>query len=228
MRLIIIFSAFMAGYSCLAQTLAVNTAISYGSYYDIKNVDGQYEKKYQPQIGYRMGLEINNIPNNSPIHTSLCLYYQSYGGSFYTKLRGLGGTIYDDGQITKNVMGIDFAPIGIQFLRHFTLSCGLSFNVTLLYQISGIHSWFVGGTPPRNGTVQLKDLHQFVNRFNFGAFGTLGYRFEFGKLVLEPRYSYDVGLSEEFNHLQADTKSKKQLLTISLGYKIGKNAKKGL
>lgn len=125
-------------------------------------------------------------------------------------------------------MGIDFEIIAIRFLRHFTLSCGLSFNVTLLYQISGIHSWFVGGTPPSNGTVQLKDLHQFVNRFNFGAFGRLGYRFEFGHLVLEPRYTYFVGLSQECYHLQAETKSMRHFLMRCLGYKIRNNAKKEL
>ena len=136
--------------------------------------------------------------------------------------------MYDEGEITKNILGIDVAPIAFRVLRHFTLSCGLSFNVTLHYEISGIHSWFVGGTPPSNGTVQLKDIHQLINRSNFGAFGSLGYRFEFSALVLEPRYSYYVGLSEEFNHLQADTKSMRHLFMLSLGYKIGKNAEKRL
>lgn len=44
MRLIIIFSAFLAGYSCLAQTLAVNTGLSYGSYYDIKMLMANMKK----------------------------------------------------------------------------------------------------------------------------------------------------------------------------------------
>ncbi len=48
MRQIVIL-AFMAGYSCLAQTLTVASAISHVGFYDTKKAGGHFEKKYQPQ-----------------------------------------------------------------------------------------------------------------------------------------------------------------------------------
>ena len=43
---------------------------------------------------------------------------------------------------------------------------------------------------------------------------------QIGKIIIEPRYNFYVGLSKEFDRLQAGTKSMRQSIQLSIGYKI--------
>lgn len=224
MRTILTIIGLLIAVECSAQTLAVSPGVSYGRFYDIRRAEGHFDKEYNPQFGYSFGIEMKDIALDTVIKVGFAVTYQNYGGDFYTRNGGQGGSAYDEGEITKDILGLEFYPINFRLIKKLRLSLGVSLNALLNYKMSGNrNSWIMGtspSAPPNSGTTELNDIDGLVKPYYWGLNSCVGYEFEIGKIIIEPRYNFYVGLSEEFDRLQAGTKSMRQSIQLSIGYKI--------
>ena len=210
MRTILTIIGLLIAVECSAQTLAVTPGVSYGRFYDTRKAEGHFDKEYNPQFGYSFGIEMKDIALDTVIKVGFAVTYQNYGGDFYTRDGGQGGSAYDEGEITKDILGLEFYPINFRLIKKLRLSLGVSLNALLNYKMSGNH----------NGTTELNDIDGLVKPYYWGLNSCVGYEFEIGKIIIEPRYNFYVGLSKEFDKLQAETKSMRQSIQLSIGYKI--------
>lgn len=219
MRTILIILGIFVATECSAQTLAMYPGLSYGGFYDIQKSEGDYTQEYDPQFGFNLGVEIKDIALDSVYKIALAVNYQRYGGGFYTQGTSYSYT-YDQGTITKHVLGLEFYPINIHLFNNLRWSLGLSLNTLLTYKMYGKRIWSSNYPYGPSGNVDLNDIDGFVKRFYWGVNSTIGYEFEVGNIRFEPRYSYYLGLTEEFDHLQAATKSMRYSIQLSFGYSL--------
>ena len=203
------------------QTIGITPGMSYGRFYDFRNSEGHFYKEYQSQFGSSFGIEIKDIPIDTLFKIGFSINYQNYGGHFLTRDGGLGGSTTEEGEITKHVIGMELFPFHFKIHRHFRLNFGISYSRLIAYKLSGTRSWWYGAGPPLNtGTSELNDLENFVKPFYWGLISSLGYEFSVGKIKIEPRYSYYLGVSTDFNSLEAATSSMRHNFVISIGYSL--------
>lgn len=224
MRTILTTIVILIAISSCAQTIAINTGISYGRFYDTQKEEGHLVKNYTPQIGFYAGAEVKDIAIDTLIKIGFAINYQNYGGYFYTQNGGQGGSNTDEGEITKHILGLAFYPINLRLFKKLRISMGVSFNTLLSYRMSGNHSWYRRGSSPSNpgssGTTDLNEIDGLVKPYYWGINSCIGYEFEVNKFIIEPRYNFYVGLSNEFDKLQTATKSLRHSFQLSIGYKI--------
>lgn len=207
-----------------AQTVAICPGISYGGFYLGQKEEGHLVADYKSQLGYTIRAETKDIALDTMISIGFAINYQNYGGYFFTQNGGLGGTYTDEGKITKDVLGLEFYPINLRLVKKIRISLGVSLNALLNYNMSGNHSWSIIGTSPSDpsntGSTDLNEIDGLIKPYYWGVNSTIGYEFELGQFRIEPQYNFYLGLSAEFDHLQATTKSLRQAIQLSIGYSI--------
>lgn len=214
---ILLCLVFVLGYS---QSVGISPGMSYGRFYDFRKSEGHFLKEYQSQFGNSFSIEIKDIPIDTLFKIGFSINYQNYGGYFLTRNGGLGGSTTEEGEITKHVIGMEFYPFHIIIHRHFRLNFGISYSRLMAYKLSGTRSWWAAGPPLNTGTSELNDLENFVKPFYWGLISSFGYEFTAGNIKIEPRYSYYLGVSNDFNKLQAATSSMRHNFVLSISYNL--------
>ncbi len=216
MARILISLLFVFSFTAVAQsqTVAVYGGANYGSYYSLQKEEGHFSKNFNPQMGYGFGVELKDFLIDSTKLSRLAISFQNYGGDFLAQDGGLAGSSSTYGEVTRNVLFVDFYPIGLKLLKELEMSFGASFGVLLNYQISGKKYGYSAGNSWSN---ELSSNNHFVKPINFGLNAALGYEFKIGAIRLEPRYNFFLGLSNEFDQSFIPTKSKRHSLQISIG-----------
>jgi hypothetical protein len=204
-----------------SQTVGINSGVSYGRFYDVSKNDVYLYKEYQAQPGISFGIEVKDIATDTLFKLGIALNYQNYGGHFLTRSGSHGGFTTEQGEITKHVIGIELYPFHFKIHRHIRFNFGISYNRLITYKLSGTKSWWYSDGSPLNidtGTTYLNQLEHFVNPYYWGLISSLGYEFKIGKITVEPRYSYYLGISQDFNRLNAATSSMRHNFVLSIGY----------
>jgi hypothetical protein len=132
--------AFIGG----AQIVGISPAMSYGKFYDFRNIEGHFYKEYQSQFGSSFAIEIKDYEIDSLFKIGIAINYQNYGGHFVTRDGGLGGSTTEDGKITKHVFGLELYPFHFKIRRHFRLNIGASYNRLIDYKLYGTRTWWYG------------------------------------------------------------------------------------
>lgn len=206
-----------------AQTIGLNLGAGYGRFYSLVKSDGHFSKEFERQIAFRCGMECKDIKIDSFFRFKFIVGFEQYGGSFFERDGGLGSQKSEKGKLTKNSFSLHVYPLDFNFLKRATFCLGLAFNISLPSRLEGeMSSWYAQSNPPDivSSKVPLDQIDGFLRSFNLGVVSSLGYEFVFGKWILEPRYNFHLGLSDEFNQLEATTKSIRQSLTLSLLRKL--------
>jgi hypothetical protein len=207
-----------------AQVLGVYSGFSTGTFYDRILSEGHASQKYRPQNGYLIGFEIKNIPLDKRFMFGAKINYQTYGGYFYTRSGGLGGSISDEGNITKQVLSFELNPFDVRCIQQrLRISPGLVYSALINYHLTGTHTWGYGnGTTYYFGTRDLNSMSGFVKPYYWGLNANIGYTFKLRELIIEPKYCFYKSLSDEFDQLQAPTKSWRQTVMLCIGIPISK------
>ncbi|MFA7274473.1 MAG: hypothetical protein WC044_11420 [Crocinitomicaceae bacterium] len=219
---VLIFVLFL----CLqttAQTIGVNLGAGYGRFYSLVKSDGFFNKEFEGQTTFRFGIECKDLKIDSFFRFKFILGFEQYGGSFFESNGGHASQKTEKGKLTKNSLSLQVYPLDFNFLKRATFSLGLAFNISLPSRLEGeMSSWYAQSNPPYivSSKVPLDQIDGFLRPFNLGVVSSLGYEFVFGKWILEPRYNFHLGLTDEFNQLEATTKSIRQFLTLSLLRKL--------
>jgi len=100
------------------------------------------------------------------------------------------------------------------------LSVGLSYNRTINHKLTGEKSWVFWGTPINYGSKNLNEIDGFVSKDCLGFILSFGYEFKVGNFLMEPRYSYYLGASSDFNVISV--KSMRHRIGFSIGYDVKK------
>lgn len=221
LTLLILF--FFSVFESTGQTVAIYGSANYGRFYDFAKQDGYFDKNYKPEAGFKAGIEIKDIKIDSFFYLKFAIGFERYGGYFYTRDGGHGGSYSTEGEITKDVLTFQFYPFNFQIANHINLSAGLELNALLNYQLSGMKdSWTLSTSPPYNTEINtnLSDVSGFVKSFNKGLNFSLGYEFMVKNIVVEPFYNFYWGISKEFDRLEAEAKSFRHSAGFSIGLKI--------
>lgn len=204
-----------------SQTLGFTPGFNYGRYYNAHKTEGQSKSAYEGQLGYSFRVELKDLPIDSGIHIAFALSYQHYGGRFNTQNVGLGGAAYEKGELSKHSLGFEFYPLHLKIKDQLRLNMGVACYRMLAYSISGTRYWWSGtANDPsyKSGFIQLKDDPDFVNPFSIGVIGSVGYEMKIGKLILEPRYRFYLGLTDEVQPLTAATRALRNSFELSFGF----------
>jgi len=220
MKLKLAYIGFMLCLVSQAQTISFAPGINYGRFYDLSPNEGHFHAEYKPQVGFCFGVEIKEIKIDTLIKIGFALNYQNYGGSFLVRNGGMGGSISHEGTVSQGRLGIEFYPFNFRFFKHLRLRVGTSMNILLHKNLSGIKRWWYMGTPPNHGTMELTKLDNFMRPITWGAHANIGYEFEIGKIVIEPRYAFYTSFYSEFSEIQANTKSMRHTLQLAVGYRL--------
>jgi hypothetical protein len=211
------------GFQVAGQNIGLTLGGGFGRFYDRNDSGGHFFSEYHKQNTYRAGLEIKDIRLDTSFNFKFYIGFEQYGGDFFTRDGGNGGSSTTQGSITKNVLDLQVYPFNFRFLTHATISVGLGLNINIANRLSGENSsWSAMTNPPgiNSSKSNLKDIDGFVKPLNYYGTASLGYEFVFGKFILEPRYNVLLGLSKEFEKLEANAKSIRQSFTLSLFYKL--------
>jgi len=224
MRILLIVIGILLAVAAHAQTGALYTGLSHGRFYSLEKSGAHFSKNYQPQIGYQIGAEIKDVALDTGINIDFVLTYQNYGGYFYRKSGGLGSVYTTEGEITKEVLGLEIYPWHIRPTQHLRISFGASIHALLDYEVSGSHyGWRMGtspGLPGESVTTDLKDVDELVKSFSWGVNARVGYEFEIGKIIVEPRYNFYGGLVREFKYPYGAPIAMRHAFQLSVGYRI--------
>jgi len=201
-----------------AQTIGISSGVSFGRFYNLasKNYDPHYESHYQSQFGSSFGFEVKDLALDSVVKIGLALSYENYGGQFLKREGGMNYSSTTQGQTTKHAIGIELYPLHLTLKNKFRLNIGLSYNRIVHYKLVGDRSWIIWSSPFQSGTEDLNDSKNFINKGCFCFIFSSGYEFKIGKLRFEPRYSYYLGMTSEFNGISA--KSMRHKIAINVGY----------
>jgi hypothetical protein len=214
----ILFCCFFTASDAYSQIISVVSGLNYGRFYDTQIDEGHSYSTYNPQFGYTAGIEIRDISIKENYKIGFALNFQNYGGDFFATDGGLGGSTSDDGEITKNILGVEFYPLNVNLIKNLNTSLGVTFNSLVNYNLIGFHKWYYSGFPGSSGSTDLNDIEGVVKRFHWGINASVGYRFEFGKIVFEPRYIFNLGISRELAGLQSSPKSWRHVAQLCIGY----------
>lgn len=221
MRITILLLFFGFVFSLQGQTIGVFSGVNNGRFYDLHEPGGHTYMKYDSQFGFKAGFEIKDVKLDTLLNLKFAIGYERYGGHFYTRTGGLGGSTTDDGTIVKDVLTVQFYPLNFKIANHITIRAGVEWNAMLRYQLSGQrYGWQAQSSPTPTNPYFSSDLNEIsglVKTNNFGFNFSFGYEFKIKKLIFEPSYNFFLGTSREFDRLQAETKSMRHSISISVG-----------
>ena len=220
MRIAILFFGLVIASTGFAQSFRYFAGVNTGRFYDTQQaLDGTHnEKAYTSQIGYGLGVELEGLALDTLIKLRIALGFHNYGGSFYNRRGALGGSIEESGSLSKNVVALEVYPLNVRIYRKLRLSAGMSVNAMLNHTLSGNKHSTIG---PEQTTLALNEINNFVKPINWGANAALGYELGIGDFLIEPRYNYHIGLSNEFQ--LAGIKSMRHMFSISCAYSFRNN-----
>lgn len=215
--IILITLNLFSTYLTIGQTLTLSAGPNYGRFYDFSKNEAQYRKEYSPEMGYRICATWSDSRLGSIFNLKFSAGIEEYGGKFYSSNGGLGGFTLENGSLKKQIVFIEFYPLNTELFPKLFLSTGAGCNVKLKQQLTGYRSQWAISSPPIPD-LELSSINGFVTHFNFGLSATLTYEFNIGHLRIMPGYSYYLGLSREFRHLQSPAKSQRHCLQVGMGY----------
>lgn len=204
-----------------AQNLSFRAGANYGRFYDFRKSEGHFQKDYHPETSFTTSIALSRVKLDSNLYLGFVLNYEQYGGSIYTANGGLGSATSTTGKCKKQVLSLDFYPVELAFWNQLYLGLGINVNATLVKELSGTrYSWGGIDSTYSTTTTDLNSISGLVKTFNAGLVGRVGYRYLFGSWFLEAEYRYYLGLSNEFNSVQASTKSFRHSMVLGIGIKL--------
>ena len=199
----------------LAQSISAFGGVNYGGFYSVRKAEGHFMKEFDRSFGYLAGIEMSDLKIDSIWNFTIGLGLEQYGGSFYLRDGGLGGSNHVLGELRKEVLFLTLSPVNFRLFKYAFIRPGLNLNYELHKKVSGeSYSWNMSMSQPIKN--DLSAAENFTQDLNGGILIQVGYAIEIKKISIEPRYSFFLGVSRELNNSQAFVSSLRHGFTIGV------------
>jgi hypothetical protein len=185
-----------------AQSISAFGGVNYGGFYSVRKAEGHFMKEFDRSFGYLAGIEMSDLKIDSIWNFTIGLGLEQYGGSFYLRDGGLGGSNHVLGELRKEVLFLCLSPVNFRLFKYAFIRPGLNLNYELHKKVSGEnYSWNMSIPQPLINDLSVSK--NFTQDLNGGILIQIGYSIEIKKISIEPRYSFFIGVSREMNNSQA-------------------------
>ena len=113
------------------QTLSAFGGVNYGGFYSVRKAEGHFMKEFDRSFGYLAGIELSDLKIDSIWNFTIGLGLEQYGGSFYLRDGGLGGSNHVLGELRKEVLFVTLSPAKFRLFKHAFIRPGLNINYEL-------------------------------------------------------------------------------------------------
>ena len=213
--------------SLIGQSLEFFGGTSINTFYDFQKNDGHFNSNYEPGWGYTLGIafDYKGLPELYPLR--FVLRFDHYSGKLYTRNGGLGGSSSTNANIEKSCIDFGIYPVIIKINKNLKINIGGEFSFLISEKKSGNRFWHVG---PDYGENNLEDEPENLSSdFNFGIVVLITYRTKISEgWYIVPQYQFYWGLTNEFTHIQADTKSIRNYLLIGISKDLRRKSQKAI
>jgi hypothetical protein len=177
------------------QTVTYSIGTNYTTFLssnELSNISGTYT----PQLGNLLEINFKDIPF-SKYTVGFGFLAERYTGSFEVLSSGLGGSSQTEATVTKNVVGLTFYPLNLNWRQKWHFQLGGLMNYLLAYNFVGSRQNTLAGMTLRSA------LHLPADRnYNIGVITSLSYSWEFKKnWLLVPKYSFYGSFMDDFVNL---------------------------
>jgi len=214
---------FFSNFNLFAQNIEVAGGLNKNDFYDHNEADDpNLDSKYNSAIGYSVGISFEHTYDSLPLKYTLKI--DNYKGKLQTSFGGHGGASSTNADVNKLSIALDIYLINIRLLRNIRLNIGGSLSYLLHDNTTGDQSW-ISYSPNFPYVYSGKDSIVEINKFNFGLITRVAYEIKIkDDLYLIPQYLFYYGLTNEFQNIEADTKSYRHYFEIGLIKKINKGS----
>jgi len=213
----------LIAFSCLfnkveGQDLEFGGGINRNKFYSWEKDEGHFYTEYHPGNGFSIFLSWEDTVLRD-IFVKFVLILDNYNGKLSTTNGGLGGSSTTYADVNKTTMGLGFFPFNYKFLKSGWLNFGVSYNLLLNQKMEGYHTWWYLGIGTVGNDTLNSHSNKYKNDFTFSIVSRIAYKINItNSLHVVPQYLFNIGLSKEFNNLEAKTKSIRQTFAIGINW----------
>lgn len=209
---------------CLAsglqgQSLELSGGLSMNSFYHTNQNRGSLQTNYTSGTGYSLGLtaefDLHGFVEK-PLPLKLRLGLSTYAGSFTISDGGRSYQNSTDAEVEKTSLDLAFYPLNISLVDRLSVSAGLEFNFLLKDNSAAIASSWQQCVCPSG--IESKKGPKEISKGNTARFSSMfAYALKLSKgLYVVPQYQFSLGLTNEFEGLQTNTKAMRHACWIGI------------
>ena len=203
--------------SVFAQRIGYFGGLNRNHFYDFKSDDklAYFESNYTTGTGFEFGFSVEDIRIDSiPLRFTASI--SNYKGIVSVEDGYLLGGSTSNFTSNKYVLNAGIFPINMEFDKNIRFNLGGEFSYLLAQSIVGDHVKYRAN----EGQEKVKMDSDFLDtrrNLYFGINARLSFDIELqNDWILAPQYNFYLGLTNEFNNIEAKTNSMRHLIGIGL------------
>ena len=216
---------FTSSTSLSAQEIEFRAGANYNNFYHFASTASAFSSDYTAALGGHIGLGWPSIkvPTKEDQYTTIGIYahYDYYRGTVRNSNGAQGANYWADVEAEKHIVGLAGYPLNVRVLKDkWRISLGPEFSFLLkddLLTSTGSNS----NTPVKQNVPEAERV--FSNTTRAGINAKLAGRLPLGDIgYLVPQYDLSWGLSQEFEEVPGNPKSRLHRITIGWVKNFGK------
>lgn len=196
MRLFVLFMFMAHSLTSSGQLLSLTSWASRGHFFSIARFEGHDHTGFGWGNGFGVGVELTDVLLDSSINPKFGMAFERYGGYYEEYRGGMGGGDGIAGDFYKNTIKLELYPVNVRIVNNIRWSFGSELVYCLPLEGENTHDYWSIDRSNHSEPVRIPLL-------SYGLNTSLSYRFQAGKLVIEPGYLCHLNLTGEFDGFSA-------------------------
>lgn len=199
----------------LGQKIEIFGAGNRNSFYDYPKYGTHFNGEYNSDYGYSFGISLDGIAIDSfPLKFTLGL--NNYRGKIRISNGGLGGGSTTNAEINKYCIGLGIFPVNCKLIfKKMQLNIGGEFSFLMDETTTGYKYFWIMGN---NSVIKLGNGSLQINKkIYFGIISRIAYEVNIKKdWFIIPNYFFYLGMTDEFQNIEAKTKSFRHYIGLGI------------